>query len=153
MRKVKHGDEVKVMYSVRNRDGVLLESNLRAKPLLFIAGDNHYLPAFEQAVIGMVPGEIKHFEIPMNLAFGPHDKLKIMVLRRDELPESANLEEGSWVSVPGPEKTPIKARIVALDKDVVALDGNHPFAGQDLILDIHLLGLKEPVAAEGKIET
>ncbi|HQB65613.1 MAG TPA: peptidylprolyl isomerase, partial [Fibrobacteraceae bacterium] len=38
--------------------------------------------------------------------------------------------------------------IKEIKKDTVVLDGNHPFAGMDLIFDVHVISVEEPSFSE-----
>jgi len=88
MAQAKLGDTVRVNYTGRLDDGTVFDSSLRSGPLEFTIGDGQLIPGFENAVIGMSPGETKTQRVPAEEAYGPHaDFLVIEVDRRRVPPE------------------------------------------------------------------
>jgi FKBP-type peptidyl-prolyl cis-trans isomerase FkpA len=66
-------DSVKVNYSGWLPNGSLFDTSKQGGrvPLEFVAGKGKYLPAFENAVIGMQPGgSVPTYVIPTGLAYG-----------------------------------------------------------------------------------
>jgi peptidylprolyl isomerase len=68
----KPGDTVKVHYSMYLQDGKLLNSSTSGGPLQFTVGKGRVIPGFEQAVVGMSPGDTKKVAVPAEQAFGPY---------------------------------------------------------------------------------
>lgn len=59
MTQAKNGDTVKVHYTGKLDDGTAFDSSVNKDPLQFKIGDGRIIPGFEEAVIGMNPGEKK----------------------------------------------------------------------------------------------
>ena len=57
MQTAKRGDTVKVNYTGRSEDGTVFESSVGVSPLVFTIGRDEVVPGFEDAVVGMFPGE------------------------------------------------------------------------------------------------
>jgi len=73
--KVKQGDKVAVHYTGLLEDGTIFDSSENKEPLRFTAGAGQMIKGFDQAVIGMSPGEEKEIKIPPEQAYGktgPH---------------------------------------------------------------------------------
>jgi len=64
MEKVKSGDVVSVDYTGTLAGGEVFDSSEECEPLQFTVGAGRVIPGFEQAVVGMEPGESKKVEIP-----------------------------------------------------------------------------------------
>lgn len=105
----------------------------------YTAGENEIIPALEDALMGMKPGEHKRVELQPEDAFGVYDDHKIMKIRRDLLPPTART--GSIYEVFGGQ--PIT--VVALAEDTAVVDLNHPLAGKHLVIDVDVLEV-EPLA-------
>ena len=58
-------------------------------------------------------------------------------------------EVGLQVRSDGPEGSQV-LRIVAVEKDVVTLDGNHPLAGMPLTFDVTVVGVRAATKQELK---
>ena len=71
MAKVKNGDTVKVHYTGKLEDGTVFDSSESREPLEFTVGEGKVIPGFEQAVVGMSPGDSKTEKVPADQAFGP----------------------------------------------------------------------------------
>ena len=59
MAQAKHGNTVKVHYTLTLEDGKVVDSSTNREPLQFTIGEGQIIPGFEQAVIGMNTGESK----------------------------------------------------------------------------------------------
>lgn len=57
MGQAKNGDTVKVHYTGKLENGTIFDSSKDSGPMQFKIGEGRIIPGFEQAVIGMEPGE------------------------------------------------------------------------------------------------
>jgi peptidylprolyl isomerase len=136
MTQAKKGSTVRVHYTGKLDDGMIFDSSLNRDPLQFTIGGGEIIPGFEQAIIGMEPGEQKIAKVEADNAFGPRDQEKVYVLDRSKLPPEAKV--GQRYEIKG-EDGPNVVTVTEVSKGSVTLDGNHPLAGRDLIFDIQLL--------------
>ncbi|MFC2067003.1 FKBP-type peptidyl-prolyl cis-trans isomerase [Chloroflexota bacterium] len=90
MAKAKAGDTVKVHYTGKFEDETVFDTSSGSEPLQFKVGEGQVISGFEEAVVGMSPGETKSAQIPADKAYGPHCEEMVMVVERDKFPE--NLE-------------------------------------------------------------
>jgi len=67
-------------------DGTVFDTSTDRDPLQFTIGEGQVIPGFEKAIIGMNPGESKTAKVPANKAYGPHQKERVMVVDRSQLP-------------------------------------------------------------------
>ncbi len=141
MAAAKVGDTVSIHYTGRLNDGSVFDSSLEREPLKFSIGGQQVIPGFEQAVIGMNPGESKTQEIPCDKAYGPrHDDMVVTVLRQ-QIPSDFELAVGQQLQIKNPEGQVIPVMVSEIVDDQVTLDGNHPLAGEDLTFDIELVSI------------
>ncbi|GAB4190421.1 MAG: peptidylprolyl isomerase [Simkaniaceae bacterium] len=135
----KKGDTVKVHYTGRLDENEVFDSSENREPLVFTIGSGEIIPGFEQAVIGMNPGDQKTVTIVSEEAYGPVMKELITEVDRSKIPPHIQLEEGQMLQI-GEEGGPTAiVRVSRIDDKTVTLDANHPLAGRDLIFDIKLL--------------
>ena len=87
MAQVKTGDTVKVHYTGKLDDGTVFDTSADREPLQFTIGEGQIIPDFEQAIVGMNPGESKTVQIPSDRAYGPHHEEMVMVVDRNEFPK------------------------------------------------------------------
>ncbi len=71
MRPAKKGDTVRVHYRGKLQDGSVFDETFDREALRFTIGGAQLIPGFEEAVVGMNPGDSKTTEVPVEKAFGP----------------------------------------------------------------------------------
>ncbi|MBE9514547.1 MAG: peptidylprolyl isomerase [Chloroflexi bacterium] len=138
----KDGDTVQVHYTLKLEDGTVFDTSIGGDPLQFTIGDGQLIPGFEQAVVGMSPGESKTVEIPADEAYGPYLEELVMVVDRDQLPEDLQPEVGQQLQIRQPDGQTILVKVIDVSESSVTLDANHPLAGEDLTFDIELVEIK-----------
>lgn len=139
MLKAKVGDVVKVHYTGKLRDGTVFDTSIGGEPLEFTLGLGQLIPAFEEAIVGMSPGESKTFEIPAEEAFGPYREELVLEIERERLPAEMELEVGQQLLLRDPNGQAFRVTVTDLDDRMVTLDANHPLAGEDLVFEVQLL--------------
>jgi len=135
-----NGDTVKIHYTGTLDDGYKFDSSYdHLEPLEFTIGRGEMIRGFEQAVVGMEPGETKIVRIASNQAYGRHNPEKVIQVSRSKMPDGLEQEIGMRVQGSMPDGQTVEFTIVSLTESEVTLDGNHPLAGKDLTFDIELL--------------
>ena len=94
MVQAKQGDTVNIHYTGKLEDGTVFDSSVGCEPLQFTIGVSEVIPDFEQAVVGMNPGESKTVKIPHQRANGPHRNEMVLVAGRDKFPPDFQPEVG-----------------------------------------------------------
>jgi peptidylprolyl isomerase len=139
MAQAKEGDKVKVNYTGSLEDGTVFGSSPEEDPLEFTIGEKNVLPSFENAVIGMNEGDTKTVSIPPEQAFGHRKEDLIFEVERTKLPTDIDLKLGGVLRVGSDTGKDFDVIIANIDDNIVTLDGNHPFAGKVLNLEIQLV--------------
>lgn len=145
MVQAKDGDTVKVHYTGKLEDGTVFDSSEERAPLEFTIGSGQIIPGFEQAVIGMEPGEAKTATIPPEEAYGPHREDMTLTVDRGQFPEDINPEPGQQLQIQQPDGRAAVVTVSDVSASTVTLDANHPLAGQPLTFDIRLVDIVSPV--------
>lgn len=139
MAQAKYGDTVKVHYTGRLADGTVFDSSLDRDPLQFTIGEGHLIPGFQQAVIGMNPGESKTATIPADEAYGPHREEMVVVVDREQFPRHLRPQVGQQLEIHQADDRTIVVMVTDVTETSVTLDANHPLAGKDLTFEIELV--------------
>ncbi len=150
MAQAKNGDKVKVHYSGRLSTGVIFDTSEGAEPLQFKIGEGTLIQGFEEAVVGMSPGESKTVEIPPEKGYGLYREDKVFQMERKDLPEDIVPAEGMTLEVCASNGVSVPVQITDMVGDTITLDANHPLCEQTLIFDIKLLEIVEPGKTEGQ---
>jgi peptidylprolyl isomerase len=139
MAQAKVGDTVKVHYEGLLDDGSVFDSSMGGEPFEFVIGQEMVIPGFENAVVGMSVGETKSVEIPPGEGFGDYSEDLQITLERSQLPTNIDPKLGMRLEIRFPEGDIRYFIVKELTEDDVTLDGNHPLAGQEIVLKIELL--------------
>jgi peptidylprolyl isomerase len=155
MAQAKNGDKVRVHYTGRLDDGSIFDSSegfvdecesdgcgchsRPGEPMEFVIGDGSLIPKFEQAVVGLEPGQRTEVKITADDAYGQRADEMVAVIERSELPEGVTPEEGQQMEVVLQDGTPLPVLVTAVTDTTITLDANHPLAGRDLSFDIKLV--------------
>jgi FKBP-type peptidyl-prolyl cis-trans isomerase 2 len=141
MAQAKHGDTVKVHYTGKLEDGTVFDTSINRDPLQFTIGEGQIIPGFEQAVVGMNPGESKTTKVPADKAYGSHHKEEVLVVDRNQFPVDLKPEIGQKLQIRRTDGQTIVVTVTDVSESSVTLDANHPLAGKDLTFDIQLIEL------------
>jgi peptidylprolyl isomerase len=139
MAEAKNGDTVKVHYTGKLEDGTVFDSSAGREPIEFTLGERQVITGFEEAVVGMTPGESKTATVTPEEAYGPRYDEMVVVIGRQELPEHLDPKVGQRLQIRQPEGRMISVTVTDVSEANVTLDGNHPLAGRDLTFEIELV--------------
>jgi peptidylprolyl isomerase len=143
---VKKGDQVRVNYTGRSEDGQVFESSVGLIPLSFTIGAGEVVKGFEDAVIGMYPGERKIVTVDPEDGFGMYDKTLVVEVSRESLPDDLNVHVGMDFEMEDEEGNVVPAVVIEVLDDAILIDANAPLAGKRVIYEIELV---EIVRKEG----
>jgi FKBP-type peptidyl-prolyl cis-trans isomerase 2 len=141
MVQAKPGDTVKIHYTGKLEDGTVFDSSVDREPLEFTVSGGQVIPGFDQAVVGMTPGESKTEKIPMDRAYGPHRPEMVLEVSRQQLPPDLQPEVGQQLQVQQENGQVIPVFVTEVTESNVTLDANHPLAGEDLTFEIQLVDI------------
>lgn len=140
-KEAKKGDLVKVHYTGKLENGTVFDTSKKREPIQFKIGDASIIAGFEQAVIGMKPGENKTVKIHHDNAYGAHLPELVSDVEKTQFPPHIKPELGQQLEIRQPEGPPIVVTITKVQEEMVTLDANHPLAGKNLIFDIELVSI------------
>lgn len=139
MQTAKKGDTVKVNYTGRSEDGTVFESSVGLIPLVFTIGSDEVVQGFEDAVLGMHPGEKKTVVVQPEDGFGMYDEDLVFEVGKDELPGDFHPQVGMDFEMVDEEGQELSATIIEVYPDFVLVDANAPLAGKSVVYEIELL--------------
>lgn len=139
MATAKAGDTVSIHYTGTLEDGSEFDSSAGREPLQFTIGSGRIIPGFEEAVIGMAPGDSKTVTIPSEEAYGPYREEMVQEVTRSSLPPELTPQIGMQLRAATASGQPVTLTVVDMSESAITVDANHPLAGKDLTFDIKLL--------------
>jgi len=136
---VKRGDTVKVHYTGTLDNGDVFDSSKEKEPVQFTIGNQEVISGFEQAVMGMTPGESKTTKISALRAYGPHRKELVVEVERKNINDDIDPQIGQRLQIKQPDGQQFLVTVTEVSDVKVKLDANHPLAGKDLTFEIKLV--------------
>lgn len=138
------GTKVTLHFSLRLKDGEVIDSNFEKDPATFVVGDGNLLPGFEKAMFGLLEGDRKTLVIKPEQGFGQHNPQNMQEFSRSEFPADIELKKGLVLSFSDAQKTELPGVVSEFDENLVVIDFNHPLAGRDIEFSVAILKI-EPV--------
>jgi FKBP-type peptidyl-prolyl cis-trans isomerase SlyD len=135
-------------YTLKNKDGEVLDTSEGSAPLVYLHGYSQIVPGLEDALVGKTSGV--SLQVTVNPAEGYGERRDEMVITlprtQGNLPE--DIEVDFIVELVSPEGDELPARVVKLTETEITLDANHPLAGETLFFDIQLTDVRVATAEE-----
>lgn len=139
MTQAKSGNTVTVNYTGRLDDGSVFDTTANREPLQFALGQDRLIGGFEQALLGMSPGESKTINLAPEEAYGPHRNDLVVDIDRAHISPGADPRVGQRMQLQQPEGPPVDATVTQVNESNVTVDANHPLAGKALTFEISVL--------------
>ena len=164
--------KVSIAYVLREMSGRILEEVPPTYPFVYIHGYNNIIPGLESALFGRRLGEKFSVKIPSKLGYGEYRKDLVMQVPKDELrdvgelwlgmelemfqdndirefqlPETAD-EFCDDLNLNDDDECDGIYTVKEIYNDTVLVDGNHPFAGKDLIFEVEVVSIESPSYTE-----
>lgn len=144
MQHPRQGDTVSIRYECRDDQGQLLEQTPGNAPVEVVLGREMLLPALEEILCCMQPGETREITLEPDRAFGDHDEAFVAEIPLEQLPPELVPEVGVVLEAADDDDgAPVQGMITAVYDDAVEVDANHPLAGQTLHYVLHLDAVKK----------
>jgi FKBP-type peptidyl-prolyl cis-trans isomerase SlyD len=164
--------KVGIAYTLKELSGRILEEIPPSHPFVYIHGYDNIIPGLENALEGRKLGEKFSIEIPYDMGYGPYRNDLLIQVPKEELQEVGELWLGMELEMMQdndirefqlPDTADEFVDGLNLDddgdgdgiyivkeiyKDTVLVDGNHPFAGKDLIFDVQVVSIDAPSFTE-----
>lgn len=142
---IQSGSIVKLQYTLKDADGVVLDSNKEKEPATFTHGQGQIVPGLEEALMGMRAGDEKHVTVKPEKAYGMEDPTAVTEVPKEAIPKDA-LKVGAKLVARNPVGETRFVKVKEVKENSVVLDLNHPLAGKTLFFDVKILDVEVPKA-------
>lgn len=146
--RIEAGRVVTLEYEVIDSKGTVVEAAPAGSPLVFLHGTGTLLPAFEERLVGIVPGEDFEFVLEPEEAHGPRDERLVEEVPLDEFGPGTQVTAGMQFETEDSEGRPRIVTVVRVQADRVTIDANPPLAGETLSVRGRVLEVREATANE-----
>ncbi len=153
--KIDNNKVVSVTYVLRTEsfDSEIIETATKENPLTFIFGIGMMLPAFEENLKGLEPGDSFQFKLSADEAYGqpsdenildiPIQAFEVNGQRQDDL-----LKVGNVIPMQDNQGNQFYGEIKEIGENTVKMDFNHPMAGKDLYFIGQVIDVRDATPEE-----
>jgi FKBP-type peptidyl-prolyl cis-trans isomerase SlyD len=141
---------VTLTYELReqNEEGALIQKVEKKRPFVHLFGAGTLLPAFEENLDGLMPGDDFGFHLASGDAYGDSSAEAIIELDKSLFEIDGKIDEdivsvGKSVAMQDEHGNPIDGIVLDVREKTVLMDFNHPLAGQDLYFSGKILDVRE----------
>ena len=135
---------VAIEYSLKDGEGILLDSNRGFAPLEYLQGAGNIVPGLEQAMEGMQIGETKVVAVEAAHAFGGYEQALQKVLPAGMFKNYETINEGDAILL----EDGTEAIVIKKENETLCVDANHPLAGVTLQYEVQVKGIRLAEADE-----
>lgn len=133
-------------YTLRNREGRILDTSRGAAPLACVEGAGQIIEGLEEPLWRMKAGETGLVVVPPERAYGLHEAQLVQKVKRSLLPVD-QIKVGDQFQA-GPDRQAPIVTVMAIEGDEVLLDANHPLAGVELHFEVEVMTTRNATPAE-----
>lgn len=135
---IQNGSTVDVHYTGKLTDGEVFDSSVGKSPLTFTVGSGSIIEGFEKAILGKNVGDKVTVQLAPQEAYGDYRDDLVVQVANTQLP--GPVEVGQILSTVT-ENGQINVVVKEVHPEHAIIDGNHPFAGKDLIFEIEVVNV------------
>ena len=153
--KIENDKWVAIHYTLKNDEGVQLDSSVRSEPLGYVHGRGYLISGLENLLAGHEPGDKFSAHIEPKDGYGEYRPEYVVEVPRDRFDTNVEIEVGQKFQA----DTPTGAMLVTVTKvtpENITIDSNHELAGKNLHFDVEVVDVRDateeeiaPYTAEG----
>ena len=140
--KVSENSKITFHYVIKIDNEIEIENSYEAEPATFKMNSQELLPAMEEELMGMEPGEKKEFTLTPDRAFGPVQDEAVIKFPKENLELRKDIKPGMYIDIENNQKETFRGKILEIDDKNVTMDFNHPLAGKTLTYQIEIVDVQ-----------
>jgi FKBP-type peptidyl-prolyl cis-trans isomerase SlyD len=145
---IKDGTVVSLSYKLTNSEGEELDRADKDQPFSYLHGAGQIVPGLEKALNGLATGAKKQVTVSPAEGYGEVDPRLRTLAKKSQFPPDANLQVGMRFAAEVAQGQQVVFTVVDIKGDQIALDGNHPLAGEILNFDVEVVGVRDATDEE-----
>jgi len=138
---------ITMQYSLSNTDGVIIRE-ASGEPVTYLHGTGALPSRLEQELENHRTGDIVTARLLPDDAFGKRDPDLVQEVPLRALPAEEKIEVGGKITGTDEEGIEVIFSITDIRDDIAYLDGNHPLAGQALLFEVEIQGVRDATEEE-----
>lgn len=142
--KVEWGSLVSLDYDMLLDSGEQIDSSAVNGPLHIRVGEWRALPGLGKKLVGLDVGDERLVRLTPAEAFGDWDPDAILTMRESRLMGDVDVQDGMMLRIETSTGFTGVCRAFRITEDRVALDFNHPLAGEALTFFVRVVDVSQP---------
>ncbi len=143
--KVQLGSVVSLEYDILLDSGEQIDSSAMNGPLRIRVGEWDALPGLGERLLALAEGDERLIRLSPAEAFGEWNPGVVLTMRESALTGEDRLADGMTLRIETQSGESAVCRVFRISENRVALDFNHPLAGQPLTLFVRVRMVLPPV--------
>lgn len=137
--RINKGSKVELHFEVSLENGTVIDSTFeRPTPVSLVVGDGSLLEGFENVLINLTAGDVRTAHLSPDEAFGQWNENNVQYFSKTEFALSGEPEVGMMIEFEDKSKTTLVGVVSEVGDDKVAVDFNHPLAGQNVLFKVQI---------------
>lgn len=133
---------VKIEYTVKTEEGVLVDTSEGNEPLAYLHGHKNIIPGLENALVGKGTEDELSVTVTPDEAYGERHEQLIKEVPMQAFQGVDKVEPGMQFNAESPQG-PQLITVTKVDGETVTVDGNHPLAGVTLNFDVKVVEVRD----------
>ncbi len=145
--KITQNTVVNIDYTVKDKDGNVIDSSKDGMPLEYIHGTGRIISGLERELEGKDVGDEFSVEIEPKDAYGEYDDSLLIEVPKSNFDVNTEIKVGMKFHASSPGG-PAIVRVTKVTDDVITVDANHELAGKKLFFDVKVVSVREATEDE-----
>lgn len=145
--KIEKNKMVKIHYTLKGDDGVVIDSSLDKEALEYLHGVGMLIPGMEAALEGKEAGEKFSTVIEPKDGYGEYNPQYVVEVPRDRFDVEAEIEPGQKFQAETPAG-PMLVTVIKVTPETITIDSNHELAGKTLHFEVEVVDVRDATEEE-----
>ncbi|OIP45050.1 MAG: hypothetical protein AUK31_08580 [Fibrobacteres bacterium CG2_30_45_31] len=167
---VEKDQKISLAYKLKDTNGRVIEEVPPSHPFVYVHGYENIIPGLEEALGGKNLGDQFTISVTYEKGYGAYRQDLVIEVSKEELQDIGEIWIGMELEMFQDEDDSLEFSVPEDPKDIynrdesedgphvyivreikdktVTLDGNHPFAGMDLLFDVSIINIEPPSITE-----
>nr|WP_315040796.1 FKBP-type peptidyl-prolyl cis-trans isomerase [uncultured Moraxella sp.] len=137
--RIAQGSQVALHFEVSLENGTVIDSTFeRPEPVRLTIGDGSLLEGFEKVLMNLTAGDTRTAHLSPDEAFGQWNENNVQRFTKTDFAMTNEPEVGMMIEFEDKSKTTLVGVVSEVNDDTIAVDFNHPLAGQNVLFKVQI---------------
>ena len=133
---------ITIEYELKSADGEIFDSSEENGALSYIQGGGFLVPGIENALEGKKVGDAIQIVVQPAEGYGEYSEDLVFEVGKDDFEKGVEIVEGLEFQAEIGDEVRL-CTVVAIEKDLITVDANHPLSGEELHVRAKVLEIRD----------